>query len=96
VLVWATLAPSQSVDDTRDRHLQYLAAKKHQTKAGRAALMIFDPSGDHLLDLLYDNRELGPDPELDEVAAGLFPLDTRHRIRRDTRRGNRSRPKKHQ
>jgi hypothetical protein len=37
--------------------------------------MLFDPTGRHLLRLLYDNRPVGPDPVLDAAGARLVPLE---------------------
>ena len=62
VLVWVLLGRGHEVREVRDEYRQYRAAKRHQTKAVRAALMIFDSLGQDLLELQFDNRESGADP----------------------------------
>ncbi|MEV5962741.1 hypothetical protein AB0L70_13320 [Kribbella sp. NPDC051952] len=64
VLVWAC-RPSNVTKQSFDRHhLRYLAAKKHQAQALRAAIIVFNEDGT-FSHLLFDNREPGPNPELD-------------------------------
>lgn len=75
LLVWACHGLDEDVDTAASYLMNYLQAKKHQTGAYRATCMLFDPTGRHLLRLLYDNRLPGPDPELDEAAAHLVPLE---------------------
>jgi hypothetical protein len=77
LLVWACLGQGEDADTAVRELMRYLRAKKHQTRAYQAACMLFDPTGKHLLRLLYDNRPTGPDPELDNevVRLGLVPLE---------------------
>jgi hypothetical protein len=75
LLVWACHGPDEDAEAAASYLSHYLRAKKHQTGAYRASCMLFDPSGKHLLRLLYDNRPTGPDPVLDEAAAHLVPLE---------------------
>lgn len=83
LLVWACLGPGDDVDKAETELTRYLWAKKHQTRAYQAACMLFDPTGKHLLRLLYDNRRAGPDPELDSEVArlGLVPIEKMPRLR---------------
>jgi hypothetical protein len=87
LLVWACHGPDEDADTAASYLLPYLQAKKHQTRAYRATCMLFDPTGRHLLRLLYDNRRTGPDPALDEAAARLIPLE---KMKQDTPRPIRS------
>jgi hypothetical protein len=75
VLIWACWRSEESLDAAGKRLEDYLSAKKHQVGALRAALMLFDSRGATLLKLLFDNRDVGPDPDLDLAASTLFPLD---------------------
>jgi hypothetical protein len=83
LLVWACLGQGEDVDRAADELMRYLSAKKHQTGAYQAVCMLFDPTGKHLLRLLYDNRPTGPDPELDNevVRLGLVPIEEMPRLR---------------
>lgn len=83
LLVWVCHAPDEDADTAFAQLTSYLAAKKHQTGAYRATCMLFDPTGQNLLRLIYNNQPLGPDPSLD-AAAGLVPLD---KMKRATSRG---------
>jgi hypothetical protein len=75
VLIWACCGKGAPPDHA-SRYLQsYLSAKKHQVGALRAAAMLFDSQGTTLLHLLFDNRQSGPDSELDSAASQLVPLD---------------------
>jgi hypothetical protein len=98
LLVWACHGPHEDADAATTYLLPYLHAKKHQTGAHRAACMLFDPTGKHLLRLLYDNRPPVPDTEVDESAAHLVPLQEMKRgrpqpirIPKDRSQGRRSR-----
>ncbi|NRQ33926.1 hypothetical protein HII36_19020 [Nonomuraea sp. NN258] len=75
LLVWACHGPDEDVDTVVSYLMDYLHAKKYQTGAYRAACMLFDASGKHLLRLLYDNRPPQPDPVLEKAAARLVPLE---------------------
>jgi hypothetical protein len=77
LLVWACLGQDEDADTAARELMRYLRAKKHQTRAYQAAGMLFDPTGKHLLRLLYDNQPTGPDPELDNevVRLGLVPIE---------------------
>ncbi len=75
LLVWVCHGPREDLNSATPYLLSYLQAKKHQTGAHRAACMIFDPTGKYLRRLLYDNRNIGPDLELDDAAAQLMPLE---------------------
>jgi hypothetical protein len=75
LLVWACHGPDEDADTAASYLSQYLQAKKHQTRAYRATCMLFDPTGKHLMRLLYDNRPTGPDPVLDEATARLVPVE---------------------
>ncbi len=77
VLVWASRAPRESVEEAT-RHLRtYVSAKKHQLQAALGAGLLFDP-----LDpaspcaTYYDNRPPGADVPLDRAVArlGLRPI----------------------
>jgi hypothetical protein len=83
LLVWACLGQGEDVDKAAPELTRYLRAKKHQTRAYQAACMLFDPTGKHLLRLLYDNQQAGPDPELDNevVRLGLVPIEEMSRLR---------------
>jgi hypothetical protein len=83
LLVWACLGQGEDVDKAEPELMRYLRAKKHQTRAYQAACMLFDPAGKHLLRLLYDNRQAGSDPELDDevVRLGLVPIEEMPRLR---------------
>lgn len=83
LLVWVCLGRSDDVDTATPEWMQYLRAKKHQMHAYQAACMIFDPTGKHLLRLLYDNQPTAPDPELDKDVArlGLVPIEQMTRLR---------------
>ena len=75
VIAWACCGRGETLGEVREQLEGYLSAKKHQVQAHRAALMIFDTAGTTLLELLFDNREPGSDPDLDEAAQRLFALD---------------------
>jgi hypothetical protein len=75
VLVWACCGRDEPQEAAASYLAPYLSAKKHQVGAPRAALMLFDASGGQLLQLLFDNREVEPDPELDRAASRLVPLE---------------------
>ncbi|HZM77269.1 MAG TPA: hypothetical protein VFC19_16165 [Candidatus Limnocylindrales bacterium] len=75
LLVWACLGPNEDADTAATSLLQYLQAKKHQSRAHRAACMVFDSTGTQLLRLIYDNRPNVADPELDLAAEHLVPLE---------------------
>lgn len=83
LLVWVCLGRSEDVDTATADLMRYLRAKKHQTRAYQATCMIFDPTGKHLLQLLYDNQPTGPDPQLDNDVArlGLVPIEQMTRLR---------------
>jgi hypothetical protein len=83
LLVWACLGQGEDADTAATELMLYLRAKKHQTQAYQAACMLFDPSGKHLLQLLYDNRPTGPNPELDNEAVrlGLVSIEDMSRLR---------------
>ena len=83
LLVWACVRPGDEVGTAETELTLYLQAKKHQMRAYQAACMLFDPAGKHLLRLLYDSRQAGPDPELDSEVArlGLVPIDEMPRLR---------------
>jgi len=83
LLVWACLGQGEDVDRAASQLTQYLRAKKHQARAYQAACMLFDPTGKHLLRLLYDNRPVGPDPQLDKevLRLGLVPIEEMSRLR---------------
>lgn len=65
VLVWACCGQVQPANAIRDGLWRYLRAKKQQVGAERATLMLFDSTGQTLIDLLFDNdtnppfREVG-------------------------------------
>ncbi len=68
LLVWVTLAKTESVASATQRLRAYMLAKKHQMQAVTAACMIFGT--DQLpLALLYENKPPGPDLDLDAVIA---------------------------
>ncbi len=68
LLIWVTLAKTESVASATRRLRPYMLAKKHQMQAATAACMIFGP--DPLpLALLYENKPTGSDPDLDAVIA---------------------------
>jgi hypothetical protein len=75
LLVWACHGLHEDADAATSYLLSYLQTKKHQTGVYRATCMLFDPTGQNLLRLLYDNRSPGPDAALDEAAARLVPLE---------------------
>jgi hypothetical protein len=83
LLVWACLGRDEDADDAARELMRYLQAKKHQTHAYQAACMLFDPTRKQLLQLLYDNRSAGPNPELDNEIArlGLVPIADMLRLR---------------
>jgi hypothetical protein len=64
LLVWASRPQTVPKDVFDARHVRYLAAKKHQIQTARAVIIVFNEDG-AFSHLLYDNREPGPDPELD-------------------------------
>jgi hypothetical protein len=74
VLVWACCGSGETADAASSELAPYLSAKKHQVGAPRAALMLFNSAGTQFLRLLFDNREPGPDPDLDRDASQLVPL----------------------
>jgi len=76
VLVWACCGRDETADAASSYLAPYLSAKKHQVGAPRAALMLFDSRGTQFLRLLFDNREPGPDPDLDRDASQLVPLES--------------------
>ncbi len=75
VLVWACCGRDETADSASSYLGPYLSAKKHQVGAPRAALMLFDSRGTQFLRLLFDNREPGPDPDMDRAASQLVPLE---------------------
>jgi hypothetical protein len=83
LLVWACLGREENADKTTKKLKRYLAAKKHQTSAYQAACMMFDPTGKHLLRLLYDNRPVGENHELDKDVErfGLVPIEEMTRLK---------------
>ena len=62
VLVWACHGPTEDVDAVASTLSHYLHVAKQQTGARRASCMIFDPAGERLVRLLYDNRPPGAGP----------------------------------
>ncbi len=80
VLAWVCGGRHETPEQTMRMLGGYLAAKKHQLKAPRAALMLFDSSGRELIQLQFDNREPGPDPALDAAAARLLPPTARRKV----------------
>jgi hypothetical protein len=80
VLIWACQAPGEDQDTASAELLDYLQAVKHQADAYRASCLLFDPAGEHLLCLLYDNRPPEPDSALDEAAARLPALENMERV----------------
>lgn len=73
ILVWLSSPGGLSAEQTRkfdEHYYEYLAAKKHQVQAPRAALLIFDSTG-AFARLLFDNRVPGPDVALDAKVASL-------------------------
>jgi hypothetical protein len=83
LLVWVCLGQGEDIDRAARQLTQYLQAKKHQARAYQAACMLFDPTGKRLLRLLYDNRPIGPDPQLDKevLRLGLVPIEEMSRLR---------------
>lgn len=75
VLVWACCGRGESADAASSYLMGYLSAKKYQVKASRAALMLFDASGKEFRRLLFDNRKIGSDPDLDAAESRLIPLN---------------------
>ncbi|MEJ7744278.1 MAG: hypothetical protein WKF73_18115 [Nocardioidaceae bacterium] len=75
VLVWVCCGRDEPVDIISQYLRSYLSAKKHQAGAQRAALMLFATQGTTLLELMFDNREPGPDADLDRAASQLVPLE---------------------
>lgn len=78
VLIWRSVPdPSlqTSIHSQLRRHLQ---AKKHQTQAARATGLLIDASSGTLTHVEFDNRVVGPDPQLDRlvVEMGLTPEST--------------------
>lgn len=68
LLIWVTLAKTESVASAIRRLRPYILAKKHQMQAATAACMIFGP--DPLpRALLYENKPTGTDPDVDAVIA---------------------------
>ncbi|GAA1055924.1 hypothetical protein GCM10017608_14190 [Agromyces luteolus] len=71
LIVWLVVparVSAQMQEELISSHEQYLAAKKHQLDLERAAMMIFDSDGQYL-GLRFDNRDVGPDADLDEAIA---------------------------
>ncbi len=56
VLTWACCGQVESADQAEVYLRDYLAAKKYQVGAHRAALLLFDAKGTALLRLIFDNR----------------------------------------
>ena len=79
MLIWACQAPGEDHETASAELLDYLQAVKHQAGAYRSSCLLFDPAGEDLLRLLYDNRLPGPDPTLDEAAARLPALENMER-----------------
>lgn len=79
LLVWACHGPDEDADTAASYLSRYLQAKKHQMCAYRAACMLFDRTGKNLLQIFYDNRQVGPDPVLDEAASRLLPVEKMRR-----------------
>ena len=80
VLAWVCLGRNESPEQRVKALSRYLGAKKHQVKAPRAAIMLFDSSGRELLQLQFDDREPGPDSVLDAAAARLLPPTASRRV----------------
>jgi hypothetical protein len=75
VLVWVSAGLDES-DEHLERELtDYLAAKKYQVKAYRAACMAFDPRTVKLRRMIFDNRINHHDEELERRAQQLVPPD---------------------
>lgn len=73
VLVWACAGPDESDEDFEQELTDYLAAKKYQVKAYRAACMVFDPHTVELRRIIFDNRINHHDEELERRAQQLVP-----------------------
>jgi hypothetical protein len=73
VLVWVCAGPDGSDEDLELELTDYLAAKKYQVKAYRAACMVFDPRTVELRRIIFDNRINHHDEELERRAQQLVP-----------------------
>jgi hypothetical protein len=75
VLIWVCCGRNESEDTLGIDLRGYLAAKKYQVAARRAALMLYDWRGRTLLRLLFNNSEFQHDAALEQRASQLVPLE---------------------
>jgi hypothetical protein len=75
VLIWVCCGRTESADTIGSDLPGYLAAKKYQVAARRAALMLYDWRGRTLLRLMFNNSELEHDAALERTASQLVPLE---------------------
>jgi hypothetical protein len=73
VLVWVCAGLDESDEDLEQELTDYLAAKKYQVKAYRAACMVFDPRTIELRRIIFDNRISNHDEKLERRAQQLVP-----------------------
>ena len=73
VLVWVCAGLDESDEDLEQELTDYLAAKKYQVKAYRAACMVFDPRTIELRRIIFDNRINNHDEKLERRAQQLVP-----------------------
>lgn len=72
-LVWVCAGLDESDEDLEQELTDYLAAKKYQVKAYRAACMVFDPRTLELRRIIFDNRINHHDEELERRVQQLVP-----------------------
>jgi hypothetical protein len=78
ILVWASRAPSQSLEEAVSHLWTYVSAKKHQVQAAFGAGFLFDSANSAApCATCYDNRRPGPDAGLDQAVTllGLHPIE---------------------
>jgi hypothetical protein len=73
VLVWVCAGLDESDEDLEQELTDYLAAKKYQVTAYRAACLVFDPRSVELRRIIFDNRINHHDEELQRRAQQLVP-----------------------
>ncbi|KOX21554.1 hypothetical protein ADK67_26595 [Saccharothrix sp. NRRL B-16348] len=79
VLLVGLRLPDETEESAVSNLSSYLEAKKRQVRAFRATCMLFKPAGNRLLRVIYDNRPLGANADLDAAATDLVPLEEMER-----------------
>jgi hypothetical protein len=71
VLIWRSEPDPSLQTSVHSQWRKHLLAKKHQTQAACATGLLVDAASGTLTRVVFDNRVVGPDPQLDRLVAEL-------------------------